>query len=99
MKKRCQKGSYKSCFGVQTGDMGVPGSTYALIFDVLVRCQQKSWLFEVTPMGIKKAKKTIQITPGNIINVNEGVLMLAGVPGAATRATRKTRKERRKEAN
>ena len=39
-KKRYQRGSQKSCFGVQNGDMGVPGSTYRLIFDVLLRCQK-----------------------------------------------------------
>ena len=48
---------------------------------------------------MEKKKRTVQNTPGNIIAVNKGVLILAGVPGAATRATRKKRKERRKEAN
>ena len=39
-KKRYQRGPQKSCFLVQNGDMGVPGSTYRLIFDVLLRCQK-----------------------------------------------------------
>ena len=33
----------------------------------------------------KKNKKTVQNTPGNIIAVNGGVLMLAEVPGAGER--------------
>ena len=36
MKKRCQRGSQKSVFLIQNGDMGLPGLTYPLIFDVLV---------------------------------------------------------------
>ena len=36
MKKRCQRGPQKSCFLIQNDDMGLPGSTYPLIFDVLV---------------------------------------------------------------
>ena len=47
----------------------------------------------------KKKPKTVQNTPGNIIAVDEGVLMLARVPGTGTRATRKKRNERRKEDN
>ena len=38
MKKLYQRGPQKLCFGVQNGDMGLPGSTYRLIFDVLRRC-------------------------------------------------------------
>ena len=40
MKKRCQKGPQKSCFLIQNGDMGLPGSTYPPILDVFVRCQK-----------------------------------------------------------
>ena len=40
MKKLYQRGPQKSWFGIQNGDMGVPGSTYRLIFDVLLRCQK-----------------------------------------------------------
>ena len=40
MKKRYQRDPQKSCFGVQNGGMGVPGSTYRLIFEVLLRCQK-----------------------------------------------------------
>ena len=50
MKKRCQRGPQKSCFLVQNGDMGLPGSTYPLIFDVLVRCQ-KIIIFGCPPEG------------------------------------------------
>ena len=52
MKKRYQRGPQKSCFGVQNGDMGVPGSTYRLIFDVLLRCQ-KIIIFGRLPDGPK----------------------------------------------
>ena len=40
MKKRYQRGPQKLCSLIQSGDMGVPGSTYRLIFDVLLRCQK-----------------------------------------------------------
>ena len=40
MKKRCQRGPQKSCFGVHNGDMGLPVSTYHLIFDVLLRFEK-----------------------------------------------------------
>ena len=38
MKRRCWRGSQKSCFLIQNGDFGLPGSSYPLICDVLVRC-------------------------------------------------------------
>ena len=37
--KTMPKGSSEVIFLVQDGDMGHPGSTYPLILDVLVRCQ------------------------------------------------------------
>ena len=94
MKKRCQKGRRKSWFLGQNGDLGLTGSTYPLTFDVLVRCQQIT--IEVTRWATK-TNKYVQNKPGNIISVDEGVLMVARFPGAATRATRKQRKERRKQ--
>ena len=48
-------GSQKSCFLVQNGDMGLPGSTYRLIFDVLLRCQ-KIIIFGRLPDGLKNRK-------------------------------------------
>ena len=53
MKKRYQRGPQKSCFGIQNGDMGLPVSTYLLIFDVLVRCQ-KIIIFGCPPEGPPK---------------------------------------------
>ena len=60
MKKRCQRGPQKSCFGIQDGDMGLPGSTYPLIFDVLVRCQ-KIIIFGCLPDGPKNRAVERQI--------------------------------------
>ena len=37
--KRCQRGPQKPWFWVENGDMGLPESTYPLIFDALLRCQ------------------------------------------------------------
>ena len=51
-KKRYQRGPQKSCFLVENGDMGLPGSTYRLIFDVLLRCQ-KIIIFGRLPDGPK----------------------------------------------
>ena len=39
------KGMPKVIFLIQNFDMGLPGSTYPLIFDVLVRCQKPSAFF------------------------------------------------------
>ena len=55
MKKRCQRGPQKSCFWIQNGDMGLPVSTYHLIFDVLVRCP-KIIIFGRLPDGPKNRK-------------------------------------------
>ena len=55
MKQICQRGPHKSCFWVQNGDMGFPGSTYRLIFDVLLRCQ-KIIIFGHLPDGPKNRK-------------------------------------------
>ena len=52
MKKLYQRGPQKSCFGIQNVDMGFPGSTYRLIFDVLLRCQ-KIIIFGRLPDGPK----------------------------------------------
>ena len=38
MKKQCLRAPQKPCFFDQNGDMGLPGSTYPLIFEVLGRC-------------------------------------------------------------
>ena len=46
------KGTSKVMFWIQNGDMGLPGSTYPLIFDVLVRCQ-KIIIFGRLPDGPK----------------------------------------------
>ena len=40
MKKQCQRGPQKSCFGDQYCDIDLLGSTYPLILDVLMRCQK-----------------------------------------------------------
>ena len=50
MKKLCQMGSRKSCFGIPNGDMGLPGSTYPLILKVLVWCP-KTMIFGYPPAG------------------------------------------------
>ena len=55
MKKRCQRGLQKSCFVIQNGDMGLPGLTYPVIFDVLVRCQ-KILIFGRPPDRLKNRK-------------------------------------------
>jgi hypothetical protein len=55
MKKPYQRGPQKSYLGFQNGDMGFPGSTYRLIFDVLLRCQKSSFL-DAFPMDQKIAK-------------------------------------------
>ena len=54
-KKRYQRELHKSCFWIQNGDMGVPGSTYRLIFDVLLRCH-KIIIFGRLPDGPKNRK-------------------------------------------
>jgi hypothetical protein len=54
-KKHYQRGPRKSCFLVQNADMGVPGSTYRLIFDVLLRCQ-KIIIFGRLPDGPKNRR-------------------------------------------
>ena len=56
IKNLCQRGPQKSCFGIQNGDMGLPVSTYHLIFNVLVRCQ-KIIIFGRLPDGPKIRKK------------------------------------------
>ena len=56
MKKRCQRGPQKSCFGVQNGDMGLPGSTNPLIFDVLV--MPRSYHFRTPSRWTKKSKES-----------------------------------------
>ena len=53
--KDFERGLQKSCFWVQNGDMGVPSSTYRLIFDVLLRCQ-KIIIFGCLPDGPKNRK-------------------------------------------
>ena len=50
IKKRCRRETQKSCLWVQTGDMRFPGSTYSLIFDVLVWCL-KMTIFGSPPIG------------------------------------------------
>ena len=55
MKKGYQRGPQKLCFWIQNGDMGVPGSAYRLIFDVLLRCQ-KIIIFGRLPDGPKNRK-------------------------------------------
>ena len=40
MDTRPAPGGCGGCFSVQNGDMGLPGSTYLFILDVLVRCQK-----------------------------------------------------------
>ena len=52
MKKRCQREPGKSCFLIQIRDMGLPGSSYPQIFDVLRRCQ-KMMIFGHPPDGPK----------------------------------------------
>ena len=55
MKKLCYREPRNSCFGVQNGGMGLPGSTYPLIFDVLVWCQ-KRMILNRPPAGPKNQK-------------------------------------------
>ena len=55
VKKRYQRGSHKLCFLIQNDDMGLPGSTYLLILDVLVR-YRKIIIFGRLPDGPKNRK-------------------------------------------
>ena len=66
-KKRYQRGLRKSCFWVQNGDMGLPSSTYRLIFDVLLRCQ-KIIIFGRLPDGPKNRKIEPWSAKGSILS-------------------------------
>ena len=87
MKKRYQREPQKLCFFVQNGDMGLPGSTCRLIFDVLLRCQ-KIIIFGRLPDGPKNLKNRALerqrvdfVAPGD-----RQVVHFLPVPGAASRA-------------
>ena len=67
--------------------MVLPGSTYPLTFDILAQCQKKHDIWKASRFS-NKSNKWVQIGTEGIIHVNEWLLMLAGVLGAATRAKR-----------
>ena len=64
-------------------------------FDVLVRCQ-KIMVFRSHPDEPKKQKNIGPNTPGNIIHVNEGLLVLGSLGRPRVRPERRERRERKK---
>ena len=78
----CQMGTQTSCFWIQNGDMGLPGSTYPLIFDVLVWCQ-KMMIFGRPPAAPKKMRKICLILVSVRVCRKSTLLLASGVPRAA----------------
>ena len=90
MKKRCQMGPPKSCFGFQNGAMGVPVSTYPLIFDVLARCQKTLFLDALPKVQTNRkiGSKIAERTPERPEDSAEVPGFGSRVPRPSTRATK-----------
>ena len=86
--KTIPTGNSKIMFLVQNGDMGLPGSSDRLIFDVLVRCQ-KIIIFWRLPDGAKNRKNRALGRQGPKKSARSGsevVTFKIGGRGGASRA-------------
>ena len=94
MKKLYERRPQKSCFGIQNGDMGVPGSTYRQIFDVLLQCW-KIIIFGRLPDGPNKSSLGAPRAEKARQGRRQAVHFLPGGPeGAASRAQSSEEKKR-----